>query len=401
MKKLKERDVYLKLFGIGLALVLIQTLFQYNEAYLKITSTISSYIKPFVIGIFVAIMINPLVEIVEKKSKFTRLTSMWLSIFILLGTITGLMFWFIPALVASFEDISQNFPLLQERFNFYLGETFKFLREKNLLIADFQEIEKAVQDFIVSNLSNIRNIVFSISLNVVYWLAEIFIFFLGVFLAIYFILYKDYFMSFIKKIIFLIKGEEAEESGFDFLLECKDIFLNYMLGRILVSVIVGIVAYIVMIFGKVPYALIISVMIGIGNMIPYFGSIVAGLVSIIIVGLIDPIKVLYILLAMGVAQTVDGYVVGPLILGKSVGLSSFWIIASVIIMGNIMGTLGMFLGVPIFAVLKLIYTKLLKNKEEKIQLEIKSKFSNLEEENNLEELEKNLKKENVKKEEKQ
>ncbi len=79
---------------------------------------------------------------------------------------------------------------------------------------------------------------------------------------------------------------------------------------------------------------------------------------------------------MGIAQAVDGYVVGPLILSKSVGLSSFWIIASVIIMGNIMGTTGMFLGVPIFAILKLIYTKLIKNKRENLRIKYEEEKEN-------------------------
>lgn len=149
-----------------------------------------------------------------------------------------------------------------------------------------------------------------------------------------------------------------------------------MSGRILISIVVGIVAYIVMWFGKVPYALIISVMIGVGNMIPYFGSIVAGVIAFILVVLVEPVKVWYIFLAMGVAQAVDGYVVGPLILSKSVGLSSFWIIASVIIMGNIMGTTGMFLGVPIFAILKLIYTKLIKNKRENLRIKYEEEKEN-------------------------
>lgn len=144
-----------------------------------------------------------------------------------------------------------------------------------------------------------------------------------------------------------------------------------MAGRIIISVIVGLISFVVMKIADVPYALLNGVMIGVGNMIPYFGSIAAGVVAFILVLLSNPIKCVYLLLAIIIAQNVDGYIIGPKILGKSVGLSSFWIIASVIIMGNIMGTLGMFLGVPIFAILKLIYIRVLKNKREKLKIETK------------------------------
>ncbi len=209
--------------------------------------------------------------------------------------------------------------------------------------------------------------------------------------------------------IFIFYGDKEADEGLDFLIECKNIFLNYMAGRIIISVIVGLIAFVVMKIASVPYALLNAVMIGVGNMIPYFGSIAAGIIAFILVllsnpikcvmkiasvpyallnavmigvgnmipyfgsiaaGIIafilvllsNPIKCFYLLLAIIIAQNVDGYIIGPKILGKSVGISSFWIIASVIIMGNIMGTLGMFLGVPIFAIIKLIYIRILKNK---------------------------------------
>ena len=220
-------------------------------------------------------------------------------------------------------------------------------------------------------MNNIKNILISVGLNVIDWVMEIFIIFLGFFLALYFIYDRKYFMDYIKNIIFIFYGEKEAEEGLSFLIECKNIFLNYMAGRIIISVIVGLISFVVMKIADVPYALLNGVMIGVGNMIPYFGSIAAGVVAFILVLLSNPIKCVYLLLAIIIAQNVDGYIIGPKILGKSVGLSSFWIIASVIIMGNIMGTLGMFLGVPIFAILKLIYIRVLKNKREKLKIETK------------------------------
>lgn len=372
MNKSFERRLFFKLTVLGIVLILIQTILQNNSAFLDILNTLKYYAKPFIYGIFIAILFNPAVSYIEKRFKLSRIVSLWTTFFIFVIILTGVLLWFIPNLVHSFEDIIHIFPALQDKFTFYLRDIFKFLREKDLLLMNGAEIQKAVEDFFVSNIEHIKNIVFSISLNVVYWIAEIFVFFLGLFLAIYFILYERYFMGFFRNLVFLIYDENKAQKACEFIVECKNIFLNYISGRIFVSFIVGLVAYIVMWFGNVPYNLIIAVMIGFGNMIPYFGSIVAGAIAFLLVVLVEPMKVWYIFLAMGIAQAVDGYVVGPLILSKSVGLSSFWIIASVVIMGNVMGTTGMFLGVPIFAILKLIYTKLIKKKREELSIEDKT-----------------------------
>ena len=279
--------------------------------------------------------------------------------------IVVVLLWFVPNIIDSFEEIIDKFPAFQERFNEYLEDVFIYLREKNLLLLDGEEIKQEIQDFFVNNMNNIKNILISVGLNVIDLIMEIFIIFLGAFLALYFIYDREYFMKYIKNMIFIFYGEKEAEEGLNFLIECKNIFLNYMVGRIVISFIVGLISFVVMKIADVPYALLNGVMIGVGNMIPYFGSIAAGVIAFVLVLLSNPIKCIYLLLAIIIAQNVDGYIIGPKILGKSVGLSSFWIIASVIIMGNIMGTLGMFLGVPIFAILKLIYLRVLKNKKEK------------------------------------
>ncbi|MCJ8342512.1 MAG: AI-2E family transporter, partial [Cetobacterium sp.] len=119
----------------------------------------------------------------------------------------------------------------------------------------------------------------------------------------------------------------------------------------------------VMIICKVPYALLSGLLIGLGNMIPYIGSIAAGIIAVFLIALAAPIKVIYLFIAIGIGQSVDGFILGPKILSETVGMSSFWTIVAVILCGNLMGPLGLFLGVPIFGVIKLIYGKQLQKKE--------------------------------------
>ena len=359
---MKYKHIFIKVFIVGTLLVIIQTMLQNMNGFLSVINGLTKYLRPFIYAMFIAVLLNPMVEFAEKKLKFKRGMAIAMSLIALILFLTGTLLWFIPNLIDSFEEIIEKFPAFQENFNKYLERIFAFLREKNLLLMDGEEIKQAIQDFFVKNMNNIKALLISLGLNVIDWIVEIFIILLGGFLALYFIYNREYFMQYIKNMIFIFYGDKEADEGLDFLIECKNIFLNYMAGRIIISVIVGLIAFAVMKIASVPYALLNAVMIGVGNMIPYFGSIAAGIIAFILVLLSHPIKCFYLLLAIVIAQNVDGYIIGPKILGKSVGISSFWIIASVIIMGNIMGTLGMFLGVPIFAIIKLIYIRILKNK---------------------------------------
>ena len=362
---MKYKYIFAKIFITGVLLIIIQTMFQNMEGLLNIINGGTKYLRPFIYAVFIAVLLNPLVEFSEKKLKFKRGMALITSLIFFMIFIVVVLLWFVPNIIDSFEEIIDKFPAFQERFNEYLEDAFIYLREKNLLLLDGEEIKQEIQDFFVNNMNNIKNILISVGLNVIDLIMEIFIIFLGAFLALYFIYDREYFMKYIKNMIFIFYGEKEADEGLNFLIECKNIFLNYMVGRIVISFIVGLISFVVMKIADVPYALLNGVMIGVGNMIPYFGSIAAGVIAFVLVLLSNPIKCIYLLLAIIIAQNVDGYIIGPKILGKSVGLSSFWIIASVIIMGNIMGTLGMFLGVPIFAILKLIYLRVLKNKKEK------------------------------------
>lgn len=358
--KNKKNLLYLFLFGIFI--VTIQTLFQNTSSLFNIFKTTLNYIRPFIYAIFIAIIVNPMVEFFKKKFKISKTLALFLSVFFISIIFTGIIFIILPSIINSFKEIYNQMPMFQEKFIIFIENILAFLEEKELLIMDIGQIEKTIEDFLIKNISNIRNFLFSFGLNIIDLVIETFIFLLGGFLAIYFILDKEYFLNFLKKILFLITNKEKSEKIFNFLVQCKVIFLKYLKGRVIISVVVGAIAYFIMILFKVPYASINAFMLGIGNMIPYFGSIVAGIIAFLLVVLIEPLKVLYVFLAIFISQMIDGYIVGPKILGESVGISSFWIIASIIIMGNIMGTLGMFLGVPIFAILKLVYTSLINKK---------------------------------------
>ncbi len=144
--------------------------------------------------------------------------------------------------------------------------------------------------------------------------------------------------------------------------ESNEMFLRFFVGKMIDSLIIGILCFIGLQLMKMPYTLLISFIIGVTNMIPYFGPFIGAIPAVAIVLLRSPIQALGLALFIFVLQQFDGIVLGPKILGDSTGLSPFWVIFSIIVFGALFGVLGMFLGVPIFAVLYTMFKHFVEKK---------------------------------------
>ena len=130
----------------------------------------------------------------------------------------------------------------------------------------------------------------------------------------------------------------------------KAVFSQFIVGKIIDSVIIGIINYIAMSIFKMPYALLISAIVGVTNVIPFFGPFIGAIPSAFIILLISPIQSLQFSVWILILQQIDGNIIGPKILGQTTGLSSFWILFSIILFGGLFGVLGMIIGVPTLAV---------------------------------------------------
>ena len=124
-----------------------------------------------------------------------------------------------------------------------------------------------------------------------------------------------------------------------------------MYGKILDSAIVGVITFIVLTILRTPYSLLVSVIVGITNVIPFFGPFIGGIPSAILILLADPLQGLYFIIFIIVMQQIDGNIIGPKILGNTTGISEFWVTFALLLFGGIFGFLGMIIGVPAFAVI--------------------------------------------------
>jgi len=143
------------------------------------------------------------------------------------------------------------------------------------------------------------------------------------------------------------------------------IFTGFISGKILDSLIIGVLCFIGMSIFNLPMAMLVSVIVGVTNVIPYFGPFIGAIPGALIVFLVDPIKAFWFMLFILALQQFDGNILGPYILGDSIGLPAFWVIFAILVFGSIFGVLGMFIGVPTFAVIYSIIKMWIESRLEK------------------------------------
>ena len=147
----------------------------------------------------------------------------------------------------------------------------------------------------------------------------------------------------------------------------NSIFGGFIIGKIIDSAIIGVLCFIGVSLLNMPYALLVSVFVGVTNVIPYFGPFIGAIPSAILIMIVDPMKGLYFIIFILLLQQLDGNIIGPTILGDSTGLSAFWVLFSILLFGGLFGVVGMIIGVPTFAVfyyvVKLFITQKLEEKK--------------------------------------
>lgn len=352
-----------KLILIGVIFIIFQSYLQNSLSVGQVFKRYMDCFTPVIYGIFIALFLEPIVTKLETRWKLKRGIAITITIFGIIGIIALFVGVIFPKIIESIKEIYDRVPEIQVKLEQYITDVIGFLKNKKILIIGEGEIKENINNFIKGNFKHIQAFTVSAIVNTVWWIGKLTEFFIGSFLGILILLGKEYFVSFVKNILDIVSPQNKKDEILDFLVKSRTLMLNYVWGRLVVSVAVGVIAFIVMFITGTPHALLTGVMIGAGNMIPYVGSLIAGAIAIFLVGMAAPAKLIFLGLAICIAQIVDGWVIGPKVVSDTVGMQTFWIVTSVIIAGKIWGTVGMFFGVPIFGMIKLIYIKLLaKNK---------------------------------------
>ena len=213
-----------------------------------------------------------------------------------------------------------------------------------------QKFSDSVEDLLQNKiLPQAQTYVATITKSVYSFLRGLFNFIIGIIVMVYVMTIQDTLRGQAKKIIYSIFKPEIGNLIIEVTQKTNTIFGGFIFGKILDSIIIGIIAYAGCCILGIPSALLVAIFIGITNVIPVFGPFIGAIPSILLVLIQSPLHALYLLIFVIILQQVDGNIIGPKILGSSTGLSSFWVMFAILIGGGLFGFMGMLLGVPVFA----------------------------------------------------
>ena len=353
----------LKVIGIILIFVILQSYFMNPDNLVNIIGKWKGYFMTIIMSIFIAILLEPIVKFLKRKSKVNDILAISLSIILVILVFVILSLMIIPEIVSSIKELNDVYPYLSEKATTIGKKVIDYLAKKDIYTVDINKIDSYFTNFIKNNITGIQDVVSTIISGLINWTIGFTNLFLAFVLAFLILLDKKHLLKTLENIMVILFGVKNTPYVMNKLRMSKDIFLSYVSGKLIVSAIVGLCVYIVLLVTGTPYATLSAILLGVGNMIPYVGSIIGGIIAFFLILLVAPIKTIVLLIAITISQLVDGFIVGPKIIGDKVGLNTFWVMVSMIIFGNLFGLVGMFLGTPILSIIKLFYIDLLKAKQ--------------------------------------
>lgn len=341
-------------------------------------------LNPFIWGLIFTYLLAPLMRNLEKRwfrplgkkirekrkkremseaaaERFGRSLSVLVSIIVLLAVLAALVYMILPQLYSSIETIVTNSPTYLENLGNWFDQTLTdfpsvraFVDERledltaNLGNDLFAWVQTNVLPQLGSFVTNVTSGVYSV-VRAVYNLV------IGIIVSVYLLNSLEHYGAAFKRVLYSIFNIESAEKLLEVVRFADRTFMGFINGKLLDSAIIGLICYIVCAILDMPYALLVSVIIGITNIIPFFGPLIGAIPSAFIILMVNPLKCLIFIIFIIILQQVDGNFIGPKILGNSVGISGFWVMFSIILGAGLFGFWGMLLGVPVFVV---IYTLL-------------------------------------------
>lgn len=332
-------------------------------------------LSPFIVGAFLAYVLSPMVKKIDyylfqkicksTRKKMNRILSILLSYVVVLGLITLFFVYIIPQLK---ENITNLIVALSDSYDKIASWLQKM--EYNYPEINLTSVEKALDNIIPTILDTLKNMlsnalpaIYNVSVSVI---KAIFNLIISIIVSCYILSDHNLLIKNFKRLIYAVLSEKNADALMKTLKECDSIFGGFIVGKIIDSLIIGALCLGLLNIFHMEFALLISLIVGITNMIPYFGPFIGAIPGAFLTLMANPSKTILFLILILVLQQFDGLFLGPKILGDSTGLRPLWIIFAITIGGWAAGPVGMFLGVPVIAVISFLLDKLImKNLEKK------------------------------------
>ena len=333
------------------------------EGFAGIWSKLLAAAMPIIMGLVLAYLMNPVMlwlercfkKLLSKKMKsesklrkVSRALAITGSVIILVAIISLLIAAIVPSVIASISGLMKTLPNDVAAFiNMIKNGNFGDSKIAELASTGLQNATDYIEDYATEKLiPEAQKYVAQITTGVISVVKGLFNFIIGIMMSI-----QETLAGQSKKIIYAVCKPKTGNIIIETIRKTNEIFGGFISGKIIDSLIIGVIAYFGCLILRIPSSVLVAVIIGVTNVIPVFGPFIGAIPSLLIVVIQSPWHALYLLIFIVVLQQVDGNIIGPKILGSSTGLSTFWVMFAILIGGGMFGFLGMLLGVPTFAVI--------------------------------------------------
>ena len=330
---------------------------------------VANILMPIIYGAILAYLLTPVINFWERHTfslyrrkhgdpsrklrSFFRFLYILLALILVVVGLFGLLYMVVPQVVSSIATVIMGLPKTLYDVQDWALELLRNNPDLEQVISNV--LENATQDLQnwLTNvlLPSVNSLLLQISLGVVDVVVVLKNLFIGFIVSIYILASKETFAAQGKKLLFSLLTPRKANLFLSNLRFTNKTFGGFISGKLIDSLIIGILCFIYTKIVGAPYVMLVSVIVGVTNIIPFFGPYIGAIPSALLILMADPMQCVYFIIFIIVLQQFDGNILGPKILGGSTGLSSFWVLVSILLGGGLFGIVGMFIGVPLFAVL--------------------------------------------------
>ena len=356
--------------------ILFNALLQHLQVVIAVGQKMLSILTPFIWGFVIAYLLLPLTRYFEYQmfnpllSKLTKkeipsgglprvaaialaLISAGLAIFVLIRIL-------LPTVYESVQSIYTNYSTYINNLSAVINGLFEdnpdLAYEVEAMTRNLSDelanwINNELMPMIGSVLSDVKGVLITVTGGVYRAFLYLLDILIGAVISCYVLYNRERFAATWKRMLYALLGVKRCEKAQELVHFANEAFMGFLVGKIIDSTIIGILTYFSCLVLKMPYPAFIAIIVGVTNIIPIFGPFIGAVPGAIIILMVQPSKILIFVLMIFVIQQLDGNVIGPKILGNSVGINGFWIMFAIIVMGDLFGVAGMIIGVPLFVVL--------------------------------------------------
>jgi predicted PurR-regulated permease PerM len=358
-------------FCVVAASVFLWVILRNLPGFFGVLQDLGKVLSPLIYGVVFAFLMNPLVNFADKRlaplfrkqkkkassaKKLSRALSILFALVFAILILYAFFSMLLPQLYISIKGIVDSIPTYYasiEKWVENILENNPDIRTyaDSALNKAYDYINNWAQTSLVSDMQKVVTTLTSSVYAVIKTLANILI---GLVASVYMLWSKDIFQAQAKKMVVAIFHPHAADNLLRVGRETYKVFNGFVIGKIIDSAIIGVLCYLGMVIMKLPYPALIATIVGVTNVIPFFGPIIGAAPSALLILLVNPLQAFYFIIFIIILQQIDGNVIGPKILGNTVGISGFWVLTSITLATSLFGFAGMILGVPVFAIIYML-----------------------------------------------